>query len=94
MTIIHEHDKGRFMLYTPQNEHIGEIEYRREGDRLFATHTGVRPEHEGQGLAAMLLDELAAYAMSEGLYIVPICPYVAYSFKKYPERYKNVILPD
>lgn len=91
MHIIHEQAESRFALYNGRDEHIGELEYRREGDSLYADYTGVRPGHEGQGLAGRLLDALVTHAVAEGLRIIPVCPYVTRAFEKDPERYKAVM---
>jgi predicted GNAT family acetyltransferase len=91
MTIVHDQEKSRFALYDAAGVAVGELEYHREGDSLYADHTGVRPDYEGQGLAGRLLGALAAYAEREGLRIIPVCPYVTRAFEKYPERYSAVM---
>lgn len=92
MTIRHTEEKNRFDLYGEAGEHIGEIAYMPGGGKeLFATHTEVFPEYEGKGHAASLLDALADYARKEGAKIVPICPYVIAAFRKFPEKYADVM---
>lgn len=92
MEICHNQEHKRFDLLNDEGEHIGEIEYTRSGTgEIYATHTGVAPQYEGQGLAGKLLDALAGWAQEEGAKIVPLCPYVIHAFKKYPEKYARVI---
>ena len=92
MTVQHNEKYKRFELLNEEGKNIGEIEYTRSGTgEIYATHTGVDPAYEGQGLAAKLLDALAAWAEEEEAKIVPICPYVIHAFKKYPEKYAAVI---
>lgn len=92
MEIIHRKKRRQFQLLDNNHKKIGYIEYEPdENDALCATHTVVFPAHEGQGYAAMLLDALASYAKEENQKIVPVCPYVVAAFKRYPEKYADVI---
>lgn len=95
MTIRHFEDQYRFAAYDEKGEEVGEIEYKNGGNNdLYATHTEVyegHEGHEGKGIGSQLLDALAAWATERGSKIVPICPFVIASFKKYPEKYAAVI---
>lgn len=92
MRIEHDAANFRFNMYTDDNKHIGEIEYRPSGTgEWYATHTEVFPGNEGKGYAGQLLDALAKEAEAQGAKIVPLCPYVVAAFKKYPEKYAAVI---
>lgn len=89
-----EHNKGarRFELFDDSGEKIGEIEYMKGGNNeIYATHTEVYPQYEGRGFAARLLDEMADFARQNKLKIVPVCPYVISAFKKYPEKYGDIV---
>jgi len=55
-----------------------------------ATSTVVDPSLRGQGIAKLLLDELALLAREKGLKIIPVCSYVVTAFKRYDE-YKDVM---
>lgn len=92
MDIKHDEAAKRFNLYDEDGTKMGEIEYMKGGNNeLYATHTEVFPEFEGRGLAAKLLDAMAAFAEEKGAKIVPVCPYVIHAFQKYPEKYAAVI---
>lgn len=92
MRIEHVEEKHIFFLYSEQEDKMGEIKYiPAADDELYAVHTEVYTDYEGQGLAAKLLDALVEYARANSKKIVPTCPYVIASFKKYPERYKDVM---
>ena len=89
--IRHNEKLDRFEALTGEGKHVGEIEYRFDGDgNMEATHTGVLAEFEGQGIAARLLEALVQYAASNGLKIIPVCPYIAAVFEKSPDRYAAV----
>lgn len=73
------HDDGRF--------HLGddaELLYRREGDRVIATHTEVGASLRGTGAGRKLVDALVDWARAEKLSIVPRCPFVRATFDKDP----------
>ena len=77
-------DRGRYHLIVDGVE-AGELDYRmHEGRRVF-THTGVRDEYEGQGLAGKLARRVLDDARAEGLKIVPQCPFV----RSYLERHEE-----
>lgn len=44
--------------------------------KLYATHTVVKPEYQGQGLAQRLVVALTAWAKERSLLIEPVCSYV------------------
>ena len=92
MDIKHIEDKHVFVVYNEQQEQIGEIKYIPAADNeLYAVHTEVQPDYEGQGIAGQLLNALVEYARELSMKIVPTCPYVIASFRKYPERYQDVM---
>lgn len=81
---IDEHGEGRYELLV-DGRPAGEIEFRTtEGRRVF-THTGIRDEFEGQGLAAHLARHVLDDVRAQGLQIVPLCPYVASYLAKHPD---------
>jgi len=48
-------------------------------------HTGVPPEYEGRGIAALLVNKAIADAREQDFRIVPVCSYVAAQFRRHPE---------
>lgn len=92
MEIEHQDDKHRFVAKLPDGQSVGHIEYEVDAEgRLVATHTLVSTEQRGQGIGGQLVDALADYARANGKRIVPVCPYVVAAFKKYPDKYREVM---
>jgi predicted GNAT family acetyltransferase len=53
-------------------------------------HTEVAKELEGKGIAARILDRMAAYARENKLAVVPRCAYVNVQFRRHPEKYNDI----
>lgn len=92
MQIKHLDSQNTFIIFAESQKQIGEIKYiPADNNELYAAHTEVSSDYEGQGLAGKLLNALVEYAREHNKKIVPICPYVISSFRKYPERYKDIM---
>ena len=80
-----EHDEAgsRFVARVDGQESVAE--YRRVGDTLRMTHTGVPSAQRGRGIAAALVREAFAHARREGLKVEPVCPYVVRYAERHPE---------
>lgn len=63
----------------------GFADYRRRSDRVVLTHTEVDSAYQGQGLAGRLTREVLDRIRGEGLYVTPLCPYVADYIQQHPE---------
>ncbi|MGN6694566.1 MAG: GNAT family N-acetyltransferase [Aquihabitans sp.] len=75
---------GQYHLVVDGTE-VGELDYRDGDGRRVFTHTGVRPTHEGQGLAAQLVRRGLDDARAEQLKVVPQCSYVAAYIAQHPD---------
>ncbi|MEU6537770.1 GNAT family N-acetyltransferase [Streptomyces sp. NPDC047000] len=70
---------------------VGRIEYFVLGPpgsperALVPVHTIVEPAHEGQGIGGALARELYGTAAREGVFVVPLCPYVAGWAERHPD---------
>nr|WP_264846517.1 GNAT family N-acetyltransferase [Capnocytophaga catalasegens] len=65
---------------------MGEITYAWSGKNTFiVTHTGVRPEFEGKGIAKKMFLEVIRYARENQKKIVPLCPFAKVMFERYDE---------
>ncbi len=64
----------------------GELTWRLTGGRRAITHTGVRPDFRGQGLAARLVARALADARADGVKVVPSCWYAARYIDEHPEH--------
>ncbi|WP_067622566.1 GNAT family N-acetyltransferase [Alicyclobacillus acidiphilus] len=56
-------------------------------------HTIVAPEHQGQGIAAQLVEQVVKQARAEHKRIRPVCSYAYAVFRRNAE-YREVIDPD
>ena len=62
-------------------------------DRVVFFHTEVRPEYEGQGLAARLASFALDESVAAGRAIVALCPYIKLYLRRHPEPYAGHVLP-
>lgn len=92
MNITHNQERHEFTAFTDDGAEIGHITYEPNGPgNIDATHTLVKPEFQGQGMAQKLLDTLVDHAKKNALTITPVCPYVVAAFEKNPEKYAEVM---
>lgn len=68
------------------------LEYIREGEKIFMTHTEAPDELRGTGAAGKLVERSLQCSKDNGLTVVPSCSYVADYINKHPEW--NDILSD
>ncbi len=83
-TITHEEAKNRFVIHSGDEE-AGFAGYERDGERWVFTHTVVKPEFSGQGLAGQLVGHALDTVVAEGGTIVPVCSYVVSYVRKHPQ---------
>jgi predicted GNAT family acetyltransferase len=77
-------DKGRFEVLA-DGEVAGFTEYRRHGTTIAFMHTEIDPRMEGRGLGSALIRVALGAAGSEGLAVLPFCPFVKGYIAKHPE---------
>jgi predicted GNAT family acetyltransferase len=75
---------GRYRLVVDGAD-AGELDHRDVDGRRVFTHTGVRTEFEGRGLAAQLVRRGLDGARSDGMKVVPQCSYVAAYIARHPD---------
>jgi predicted GNAT family acetyltransferase len=63
----------------------GYTEYRRGPARITFIHTVIDPTFEGRGLASELVHTALTQARSEGLAVLPFCPFVRAYIAKHTE---------
>jgi predicted GNAT family acetyltransferase len=68
------------------------IEYYREGEKVFLTHTETPEPLRGKGIAAELVKQTLECARKNGLTVVPLCSYVMHYINEHPEW--NDVLSD
>ena len=82
--VVDVSDRSRFEVRV-SDEVAGFTEYRRHGDLIAFVHTLVDPRFEGHGLGSRLVREELADARSEGLSVLPFCPFVRSYIADHPE---------
>ena len=82
-TVEHQPALSRFVIVEAGGTAV--LDYRREGQRLLALHTGVPEALRGRGLAALLTAALVAWCREHGLLLVPLCSYTAAWVQRHPQ---------
>lgn len=64
---------------------LAELIYRRRADRLVLVHTEVPAAMSGQGIGGRLVKAAVDRAATEGLTVVPLCPFARRWLERHPE---------
>ena len=85
-----EGTRGEYVAHIEGSGHKGLLTWKAAGKTgganvRIADHTLVPPEVRNLGIAARLVETLAADAREQGFRIVPQCSYVAAAFARHPE---------
>jgi len=72
--------------------HLGELRYRRDGDRLVLTHTEVADALEGQGVGSALVRAALDHADQHDLTLVPHCPFARRWLEQHPDDAARVTI--
>lgn len=64
---------------------IGRIDYRLDGDVIDMYHTEVDPAHGGKGFGSRIVAHAVADAAASGQRIVPTCPFIATYIDRHPQ---------
>ena len=89
VSVVFEENANRSAAYK-DGKQIGECEFCVSGNMWTITHTGVRPGHEGQGIARKLVESVIEAARLRQMKIVPVCSY-ARKMMAGKEEYKDVL---
>ena len=73
--VVDARDRSRFEIRV-DGEVAGFTEYRRRPGLIAFIHTLIDPRFEGQGLGSELVRTALSQARSEGLSVLPFCPFV------------------
>ncbi|MFD1545482.1 GNAT family N-acetyltransferase [Nonomuraea guangzhouensis] len=90
--IVDNTEHSRFEIFVDGTV-AGFADYRLLPTKIVFTHTEVRPEYEGQGLAGKLVGHALDASRDTGLRVVPLCPYVAKYIERHPS-YKDLVDSD
>lgn len=73
--IVFEESKQQTAAYDGEKQ-IGECQFVADGESQWTiTHTGVRPEYGGRGIAKQLVERVIEETQARGVHIVPVCSY-------------------
>lgn len=89
INIVFEQDNNRSAAYMDGKE-IGECDISVSGNIWTITHTGVRPEYGGRGIAKKLVLCVTEAARANKAKIVPLCSY-ANKVMSDKEEFKDVL---
>ena len=73
--VVDAPERSRFEVRV-DGEIAGYAEYRRRPGLIAFVHTMIDPRFEGQGLASQLVRAALSEARSDGLSVLPFCPFV------------------
>ena len=79
------HDPGASRFEYRAGGSVAELVYRRRGERMVLLHTGVPGALEGHGVGGQLVRAAIGYAASEGLTVVPACPFARAWLDRHPD---------
>ncbi len=81
--VYDDHDRSRFVFEEAGS--TAELAYRSESDRLILIHTEVPNPLAGRGIGGRLVRAAVQRAMTEGLTIVPWCPFARTWLGEHPD---------
>jgi predicted GNAT family acetyltransferase len=61
------------------------VNYIKASQKLYITHTEVPPVLEGRGIASAMMRHILEWIDAEGLYLVPLCPFMAGYLQRHPQ---------
>jgi predicted GNAT family acetyltransferase len=85
-TPVVQDDSGESRLVVDEQGAIAELVYEVDERRLLLLHTGVPESFRGRGIGGRLVSAAVDKARSEGLTIVPWCPYARRWLQEHTEE--------
>ena len=82
--VVDDTAESRFVIREGGAE--AELFYSRQGDRLTLVHTGVPEAWGGHGIGGRLVRAALALARTDGLTVVPWCPYARHWLEEHPDE--------
>jgi len=82
--VADDREARRFELFL-EDELAGFVEYRITGAGLSFLHTEIDPRFGGRGLGSVLVGGALDAVRSEGLSVLPFCPFVRRHIQNHPE---------
>lgn len=74
--VVADVDNNRFIAIM-EGRVIGEVDFypSEDGKKIIVSHTGVRSEFEGKGIAGAMTKAMLQYVREKGVKVVPVCRY-------------------
>ena len=88
MTTVHDNpEKNRYEIVDGEEtgQVLGHAAYQKTDQMVMFTHTEVDPSLEGQGIGGQLVRSALDDVRSQGLVVLPICPFVQAWMSRHPE---------
>lgn len=87
IVIQHEFDGKKGAFFVAQDaKHVAEMVYVMAGpNKMIIEHTEVDDRMKGQGIGEKLLRTLVEYVRTEGIKVIPLCPFAKAMFQKRAE---------
>ena len=90
-TVVTDHpERARYELEVDGGR-VGLVTYRMRHGVVELLHTEVDPDHQGEGLAAVLVRAALDDARARGLQVLPFCPYVARYVDGHRDEYLDLV---
>jgi predicted GNAT family acetyltransferase len=83
-------ESSRFEAHL-DGELAGFADYKLRGDTVVFPHTEVDPKFGGKGIGSALIEFALDSVESDGFKVAPICPFVAKTISKNPEKYLHLV---
>lgn len=79
--MLYSVETNRVVARDQHNNLAGEMVWSMvDSQTIDVTHTEVKEAYRGQGVAHSLMDELINYVASQGIKVIPSCPFVSAQF--------------
>ncbi len=85
-----EEGKGGTFALEEGGSRVAELVVGISGGELSAYHTEVAQQLEGKGIGKKLVGAMADYARTNGLKVIPLCPYVHAQFARNEKMYADI----
>jgi len=85
ISVADEPEKGRYGGRTGDRL-AGYVAYRRIGTTISLLHTEVDRDFEGEGVGGALVSAVLDDIRSQGLEVLPFCPFVSSYLRRHPEQ--------
>ena len=88
LRIEFDEENNRSLAFV-DGKQAGECQFEAKDGTWHITHTIVRPEYGGRGIARKLVEKLVEEARRKGVHIVPICSYAKKMLQS--EEYADIL---